>query len=395
MAEDWMLLGDTVTFEEIRGEKRFWNYFLTYAFFRGHNRQQEERLMEYMSLHYPMDCAWNSEFTTCKVKNDRFEFVKMLAFNRSRYQICFYEDRIEYTRMASWQKKEPIRRMGLKEFRKITKTWDATQCLLLCPLVLVEKKQEEKFLRIVREGLRGLDICGADADVIAQMILECRKKTEEETAEDKTAKRTIRGVSGFLIIGAISFVVHKALPTTSWIGEEGLRRAVVNGFVYLPAMLYMIIGAIVGIICMNINSYRLEKEKHMSSIESGKGIARFLGVAMILLICIWVKVTVRDVSIGAGALIDQKNLTVRAIVLEEPTVKVHKRSYGKNAYKGPLYFEIKADNLEKSFKIPASYKLKDAIEAQVEAGEEITVYYYEHSRVVKKVCGGEEVLVGE
>ena len=158
-------------------------------------------------------------------------------------------------------------------------------------------------------------------------------------------------------------------------------------------MLYMTIASIVLIIGMNIETYRLEKEEHMSGIESGKGVTRFMSVAMILLICVWVKVTVRDLRIGAGAVIDQKNLTVQTIVLEEPTVKVHKRSYGRNAYKGPLYFEIKADNLEKSFKIPASYSLKDEIEKHAEEGEKITVYYYEHSRVVKKVCGGDEVLV--
>lgn len=395
MAEDWMLLGDIVTPEEIMSEKRFWNYFITYAFFRGHNQEKEERLMEYMSLHYPMDCAWNKEFATSKVTDQNDEFVKMMAFYNSRYQICFYANRIEYTRLAAWQKKEPIHRLNFKEFMKITKSWDATRRLLLCPVVLVKEKQQKQFLQIVRDALKGLGIYENDIDLLAQMILECRQEKEKEKAEEKEMKTICYGLIGFFVVAMISGIVKKNLPTTSWIGEEGLRRAVVNGFVYLPAMLYMTIGAIIGIIAINRQSNRLEKEEHMSSIESGKGVVRFISVAMILIICVWVKVTVRDLRIGAGAVIDQRNHRIEAIVLEKPTVKVHKRSYGRNAYKGPLYFEIKADNLEKAFKIPASYKLKDAIEAYIEENGEITVYYYEYSRVVKAVCCGEEVLAGE
>lgn len=393
MGQEKYVFSEAVKLEEIQSSERFWNYFLTYAFGQKNKEKEENRLREYMVEHYPLDEEWIKAFTTCNpiVKISDSVTLKTMQFSKKGYRICFYADRIGYTGTIYEPKREKLSRRNLKGFLKSTKRYTDLQRFLMCPTVSVDEREEREFRKIVRAGLEQTTLLREDLDFVEQLIVECCMITEEES-EDKALGRAM--LWWFLGLGALFLIGTKMrvnIPNRSWVGEDGLYRLIRYGIE--PEAIYMLLGMIAFVIHMNYSTRKSEKKRKLSKQESGRGVAIAITIFMLPILIVWIRVGYRDISRGYKAMLDLKDLqSVESIVLEEPTVKIRKRHRGRGSGM-PNYYELKADNLEKSFRIPPTEQAYDAIEKH--ADEEIIVYYYKNSYILKKACCGDEILIGE
>lgn len=401
----------------------FWSYFFRYAFCQDYWQKEDmetsQKIVDFVKEHYPIDEAWTEEFVCPKTEPEKMKapkenYVRQLSYfpgHNSKFNIHyirFYPNQITYSTTMEIEaaKKESAPRMSFKTYKKAVASCGVLSGILLAPVVYIREEEMPEFQKLIREGLMETTLSPNDYDELESLIMAYGKASAVELKSHKLSllsKYWLTG-AGILMLATLWFQAKHAY---SYIGESGLYRAMVDSFSFVPIYLYLFGSIYVGILYILFVEEK-QKGKEKKSFAKERRTITVISTAVFLALFGWL------ISSGVLALMDAKNLNqqmakvsneegyggrikpwtwegLEEITLENPKVIIG--SYH-GRHSGAPYYGLKASNIRKSFKLSTKHSA-ESLQRNIDRGETIIVYYYQHSRVVERICNKDyDILTG-
>lgn len=369
--------------DKIMTEDAFWYYLFTENLWK---KESGEELRTYIAERYPFEETWLEKY----IANDVYTLCINQGMN-AELKICMKsKDVCEVNFLYRWNKwSEPESHFSLERYKQITKDMSQEKKLLYTLVLKVIPQQKAEVEKLVKDCLEKTPFKPEDYDFIAKQIAKCCAMSEEENR--KVLKESIK-MFGSIFMGIVMlvlfFVCNVLVSGYDVIGVEGLKRAFFESFGSVLIGI-MVLGCLLHWLCKSRS-----KEKKPR---------KFIKVLAVIFCVLFSIMTVREAAKCIGACMDMKNCNqieetdtleasqtwegLETVVLEAPKV------YIKTENDIPTGYRLGADDTTMRFELGASENVKEIIEAH--ADETLTVYYYQHSHVIEKICSNDEILVGE
>lgn len=399
---------------DIKNNPMFWSYFFHYAFCQKHSVDICQEIIDFAELHYPLEEAWAEEFARPKTDPEKMtapkaNYVRQLAYslkgslkwntNFNIHYIRFYQDKIVYSGTIDIEnaKKESLSRMSFQIYKKAVRAWGPLSGILLIPMVYVKEEEMPEFKNLIRRGFKETAIPPEDYDALESLMFKYCMASEEELKENKLSLFGKYWRAGAIVL-SVATVWFGLKNNYSYIGESGLYATMVHTFSCIPLCLYFYGGALYFF-------FVAFETKEEDRIKIAKKRVKITVICTAVLVC----VLVWGISDGVLAVMDVRNLKqqmakvnnelvdgsrvkpwtwegLEEITLENP--KVHISRPPRNALQ--FYHTISASNIRKRFKIPDNTSWAEYLQKYIDnGGGTIIVFYYEHSRVVERICNEE------
>lgn len=416
------ILPDKISYEEIQNKRAFWYYFFAVHY--------DEMLWQVIED----DAGWQTwimEFTSLRERG-HFQYIHTIFLQNGMWISC-YPDQMQYQyRKLPREKMQEKRAWDWDTFLRQTESWSVGEQLLCIPIVVIRPQEKEEFTQWVKCAIHEImakdcmgtekrlteedsfvdgsrdGACmdgdpeddhsevqfddGMDYSRIVPLILQKQFITWEEQREKKRGKQVRVWMILFGVLILHFFLFPRLLPTHDTMGQEGLKRVIVQGIAVLPAM-YCLAGTILaeGIL------WFLHKKQNMA--EIGKG--RIL--IWLFLLCVngwWCATESCDLL---GAVQDWKIMKEAESAQEminpwerDGIDRVSFRSWKiQETSSGGKNRGYYLKNSARTFTFPIGNDPQRKQNIENYADRELTVYYYHHSHVPVRIYAGDQILAGD
>lgn len=214
----------------------------------------------------------------------------------------------------------------------------------------------------------------------------------ESRRNQKAAKRYRLWMILFTVLILHYFLFPRIYPSHDIMGQEGLKRIIVQGIAILPAMFCMAVTILVeGILWLRHKRWKIAE------------IGKWMLWSWVFVFCAnvwWCGMETRNLLYGIQdwKLVEETNSRKDLSDLSErPGIdhvsfrswKIHKTS-SMGVTRG---YYLK--NAARTFSFPIGKDQQRKQDIENYADQELTVYYYHYSHVPVRICAGEQVLAGE
>lgn len=392
--EPKFLAEQSISLQEAVEEASFWYYI-----FSRNNWKEEAggQLRAYISEKYDLNATWLEKFTS----DESEKALHTLCLNQgmnAELTISIkseeaYEINLKYKR-NKWH--IPEQYLRLEHYKKITKNMPLEEKMLYLQVLKAMPQQKEEIKKLVKSYLEVTPFQPEDYDFIAKQIAACCVLSEEEYRKvlKESIKACILCFAAFVMLTAF-LICNGMVSSYEMIGFEGVKRTFCES---LASVLigFMLVGCLIHWLFTYCRGKKRKKEKPRKLLVV---LASFFSVMFAFM-------AAREVVTGIGAYKDMRNHAtiekesvesemempmtwdgLEAMTLENPAVYLHMQN------DVPTGYYLCADNTDLRFDLGDCESAKVAIEARI--NENLTVYYYQHSHVIERICIGNEVLVDE
>ncbi len=373
-----------IKLQEITNSGDFWPYLLTHGFLENESGRQ---LSQYIEERYVISSEWLSEFTSYERKNNN-PYVKTIFIHEWQGDQLTLELHPHKAILHCAETKTE------KEYRRCIHDLSPEEALLYVPTVRIHPSRLATFQKHIFQLLEATSFRKEDYRYISEQIAKSCLLSDNECNTLKVHRKEV--VASILL--AIYLVFHSLYFDTAAqgymaIGEEGLWYAFYIGIFDLPVPIALTILA---------GTYAWDKYKRNKT-ATNKIQSRFfltIGSIFFAVTFFYTSTVMRPII---GSFIDRNNLKkmeanigdkgrpwtwdgLEQITLKKPSILRPTRG----RYSDHSHYSLYAENIIFPFNLGDDADNAKRIEKQLE--NEITVYYYRHSRVIERICIGNKCI---